>query len=41
MQMERSGLEMRSTKMSAWWMPRRMLPMKDATTLRKALGTSW
>ena len=27
--------------MSAWWMPRRLLPMKDVTTLRKALGTSW
>jgi hypothetical protein len=22
-------------------MPRRLLPMKDAATLRKALGTSW
>jgi hypothetical protein len=27
--------------MSARWMPRRLLPMKDAATLRKALGTSW
>ena len=32
---------MRSTKMSAWWMPRRLLPMKDVTTPRKALGTGW
>jgi hypothetical protein len=31
----------RSTKMSAWWMPRRLLPMKDAATQRNALGTSW
>jgi hypothetical protein len=31
----------RSTMMSAWWMPRRLLPMKDAATPRKALGTSW
>ena len=30
-----------STKMSAWWMPRRLLPRKDAVTLRKALGTCW
>jgi hypothetical protein len=27
--------------MSAWWMPRRLLPMKDVTTPRKALGTGW
>jgi len=27
--------------MSAWWMPRRLLPRKDAATQRNALGTSW
>ena len=27
--------------MSARWMPRRRLPMKDAATPRKALGTCW
>jgi hypothetical protein len=33
--------ERRSTKMSAWGMPRRLLPRKDVATPRKALGTSW
>jgi hypothetical protein len=27
--------------MSAWGMPRRLLPRKDVATPRKALGTSW
>jgi hypothetical protein len=30
-----------STMMSARWMPRRCVPMKDAATPRKALGTCW
>ena len=31
----------RSTKMSARWMPWRLRPMKDVATRRKALGSGW